>query len=380
MLDVYSSLGSAQDSKCASSAILGKDFLTSSPPAYLGQAPGGGEKKFPTALVVGGLIVGGIVLYYASKVGGGLGLAANPSGDDRTYEVWQFSGKDGYGEASGLSWDEAVAQAEAIHARTGREVRVFDEEELANAPPSKLPKAKKVIKRARKANDSYSPFEEHLRGGRASGMRPENFDPAELARGTKHELEHTRDREIATEIAMDHLAEDEAYYQKLDAMERGAFRDNPGGFYLVDIGGDAFDQPTKRDAIASAKRMMREESISSRGGWHEADAVYVSYVSFDDDNDEASPIFLTWRDREEKVVSTSDLNTMIEVADALALRERGMNIPRGSLDNPWSKAGCVKDCHGTFGKNNKPAYLKKCLAACHGVLLGKGLADLPKGA
>ena len=76
-------------------------------------------------------------------------------------------------------------------------------------------------------NDSYSPFHERLPGGRAAGMRPEDFDPVELARGTKHELEHTGNREIATEIAMDHLAEDEGYYVKLDAMERGSFRDNP---------------------------------------------------------------------------------------------------------------------------------------------------------
>lgn len=48
------------------------------------------------------------------------------------------------------------------------------------------------------------------------------------------------------------------------------------------------------------------------------------------------------------------------------------------LANPFSKDSCVKDCHDTFGKNNKPKYLKKCVAACHGVLLGKGLADLPQ--
>lgn len=48
------------------------------------------------------------------------------------------------------------------------------------------------------------------------------------------------------------------------------------------------------------------------------------------------------------------------------------------LANPFSKASCVKDCHDTFGKNNKPKYLKKCVAACHGVMMGKGLADLPK--
>jgi hypothetical protein len=59
-----------------------------------------------------------------------------------------------------------------------------------------------------------------LRGGRADRLRPSDFDPKELRRGTKHELEHTNDPKIAREIAMDHLAEDEAYYEKLEAIER----------------------------------------------------------------------------------------------------------------------------------------------------------------
>lgn len=80
----------------------------------------------------------------------------------------------------------------------------------------------------RKSNDEYSPFPaELLPGGRASGMRPSDFDPDELRRGTEHELEHTDDWRLAQEIAMDHLAEDEAYYEKLDAVERGSFRANP---------------------------------------------------------------------------------------------------------------------------------------------------------
>jgi hypothetical protein len=80
--------------------------------------------------------------------------------------------------------------------------------------------------RTRKSNDAYSPFHERLPGGKAAGMLPEDFDPEALARGTKHELEHTRDRAVAQEIAMDHLAgEGPDYYERLDAMERK--RDNP---------------------------------------------------------------------------------------------------------------------------------------------------------
>jgi hypothetical protein len=45
-------------------------------------------------------------------------------------------------------------------------------------------------------------------------------DPRELARGTKHEMEHTSSRRIARQIALDHLAEDSRYYTKLERMER----------------------------------------------------------------------------------------------------------------------------------------------------------------
>lgn len=61
-----------------------------------------------------------------------------------------------------------------------------------------------------------------LSGGRAEseGRKPENFDPAALAEGTAHEMEHTADESAARQIAMDHLAEDPEYYAKLKRMER----------------------------------------------------------------------------------------------------------------------------------------------------------------
>lgn len=58
-----------------------------------------------------------------------------------------------------------------------------------------------------------------LKGGRADGMTPDDFDADALARGTDHELEHTTHRGLAREIAMDHLAADPHYYANLEAME-----------------------------------------------------------------------------------------------------------------------------------------------------------------
>lgn len=44
------------------------------------------------------------------------------------------------------------------------------------------------------------------------------FDPAELERGTEHEMEHTRNRLVAQKIAMDHLRENPGYYKILEEI------------------------------------------------------------------------------------------------------------------------------------------------------------------
>lgn len=59
-----------------------------------------------------------------------------------------------------------------------------------------------------------------LPGGRGDDLDPEDVDPDALAEGIEHEMEHTRDRRVAREIAIDHLAEDRAYYRKLRALEK----------------------------------------------------------------------------------------------------------------------------------------------------------------
>ena len=67
---------------------------------------------------------------------------------------------------------------------------------------------------------------DHLPGGRAANMDPRDFDFAALAEGTQHELEHTTNRDIAQEIAMDHLAENPHYYKMLTELERAYTRAN----------------------------------------------------------------------------------------------------------------------------------------------------------
>jgi len=49
-------------------------------------------------------------------------------------------------------------------------------------------------------------------------MEPKELE-AEYAKGTKVEMEHTSDKEMAAEIARDHLYEDPTYYTKLAKIE-----------------------------------------------------------------------------------------------------------------------------------------------------------------
>jgi len=60
-----------------------------------------------------------------------------------------------------------------------------------------------------------------LKGGKADGKSKASFDRTELKRGAKEEKsEHTSRKDVAEEIASDHLTEDPNYYKKLQAMEK----------------------------------------------------------------------------------------------------------------------------------------------------------------
>lgn len=65
-----------------------------------------------------------------------------------------------------------------------------------------------------------------LRGGKGD-FRPDSaFTPKQLAKGKRHEKEHTFSGLLAKEIAKDHLTEDPAYYTKLEKIEKKADADS----------------------------------------------------------------------------------------------------------------------------------------------------------
>lgn len=62
-------------------------------------------------------------------------------------------------------------------------------------------------------------YVDQIPGGKADKRKPEDFDPKQLEKGIKIEMEHTDDPSIAREIAMDHLTEKSDYYDYLEKME-----------------------------------------------------------------------------------------------------------------------------------------------------------------
>lgn len=61
---------------------------------------------------------------------------------------------------------------------------------------------------------------EVLKGGLADNKSNKDFNPEELAKGKKTELEHTDSSAMAEEISRDHLTEDPKYYSHLKEMEK----------------------------------------------------------------------------------------------------------------------------------------------------------------
>lgn len=64
--------------------------------------------------------------------------------------------------------------------------------------------------------------EDRLVGGLSDGKSPSDFDEDLLEEGRIIEMEHTSDKQVATEIAMDHLTEDLGYYKKIKKLEKEA--------------------------------------------------------------------------------------------------------------------------------------------------------------
>ena len=71
--------------------------------------------------------------------------------------------------------------------------------------------------------------EDLIPGGKGDGLESADVDPKEFLVGTAVEMEHTDQKGIAQEIALDHLAENPKYYS--EGMKKGLF-DEPKAMNL----------------------------------------------------------------------------------------------------------------------------------------------------
>ena len=90
----------------------------------------------------------------------------------------------------------------------------------AGAVGSKKKKKRKVKKTLREAEVSIEDILKTYDKFKKPKKDPSEYDPIELHKGTKVEMEHTTDEKLAKIIAMIHLDELDDYYTRLAEMEK----------------------------------------------------------------------------------------------------------------------------------------------------------------
>jgi len=116
--------------------------------------------------------------------------------------------------------------------KTTRQIKAIHRgflDKSGNLTPKGTHKRSAGVKRAMSREKSYnfghpSNYEEACLPGRPTTIgklnrQLEPFDDREVSRGIEVEKEHTKDVEIAKQIALDHLKEDPHYYAKLRKVE-----------------------------------------------------------------------------------------------------------------------------------------------------------------
>jgi hypothetical protein len=105
-----------------------------------------------------------------------------------------------------------------------------------------------------------SKHEDKLSGGKADNKQPKDFDSEQLAAGIKHEMEHTDNKTVAQEIAMDHLSEDADYYKKLKTIEKqDRVEVTPDGKTELDYGKEKLDKKPMKKSLLSRWDLIKKE-------------------------------------------------------------------------------------------------------------------------
>ena len=88
-----------------------------------------------------------------------------------------------------------------------------------NDQPADQPANQPQIQQSEDKMNWYKKAKKGIPGGIADKKKPSDFNKKQLDRGGKVEMEHTRYKDLAKDIAKDHLEEFPNYYTELDKME-----------------------------------------------------------------------------------------------------------------------------------------------------------------
>jgi len=172
----------------------------------------------------------------------------------------------------------------------------------------------------------YIQKEDKIPGGLADNADPRDFNPKDLEAGILVEMEHTSDKDIATEIAMDHLTEDKNYYKKLKTIEKEDLRvdEEADGKKELDYGKEELDktptglpgefkpqyaeEPSELDRQRSIKRVdsavnsaMNQKPASANTVDTEAAAADTVKIAKDDAEQAANSQYIAQQEYDEKV-------------------------------------------------------------------------------
>jgi hypothetical protein len=78
---------------------------------------------------------------------------------------------------------------------------------------------KTILKFEDRLKNIFKPSGESLIGGVGDGRDIEEFDPVQVVKGIKVEMEHSNNVREVLEIVVDHLTEDPLYYDKLETID-----------------------------------------------------------------------------------------------------------------------------------------------------------------
>ena len=128
-----------------------------------------------------------------------------------------------------------------------------------------------------------------IKGGLADKKKPSDFDSKSLKQGQKVELEHTKNKAIAKEIAMDHLTEDPKYYKKLKTIEKNMIEIVPDGKQEIVEGKEPLKKEPKKKNMRNADNALDARWSKLKKGLNNLKSIMNLEEASKDDESEQTP-------------------------------------------------------------------------------------------